>query len=182
MLLLHLQKKAGGDADSTVEEEIADNLYLLVKRFINIAEEYPILVMDNIKIQANIEDDYVMSRYGDLYLPAGCRLRIPTYSPDFNQVAEHTVACVKQETKNAMYVRCSSNAQLDGRGLQHMVEKVLRAIKSGELYNVSVARNVMRMPFVWQVIGSSKVTVLTDPRTGRQYNGTEGNWAPPGLN
>jgi hypothetical protein len=179
---LHLQTKRRADALSTVEAEIADNLHFVVEGFRQKTGCDPIIVMDNIKIQANIPDDWIDSRYDSENLPPGCRIRIPTYSPDFNQVAEHFVACVKEETKSMMYARCCTHPELTGRGLQWMVEQVMFKIKRGELYNGSVARNVMRMPFVWQVIASSVDTVLTDPRTGAQYKGTAGDWAPPGLN
>ena len=178
----HLQTKQGKDAKSTVELETADNLALIVEAFRDAAGEDPILVMDNIKIQANIPDDWIESRYGNTVLPSGCRLRIPKFSPDFNQAAEHTVACVKQETTNLVYKHCCKSGQLSAVGLQTMVEKVFQNIIKGELYNGSVAANVSRMPLVWQVISGSTDTGLVDPRTGATYQGTAGNWAPNGLN
>jgi hypothetical protein len=181
---LHLQTKDNKkDADSTVEEEIRDNLYFVIKNFrFETDGEDPILVMDNVNIQAGVPDDWVESRYGDFLLPAGCRLRIPTHSPDFNQVAEHFIALVKRETRNMVYQRCIEHGRLQETSMQWMVEVVFNKIKKGELYKGSVAANVQRMPLVWRVISSSKQTVVTDPCTGRQYKGTAGNWAPPGLN
>lgn len=181
-MMSHLQTKEHADAQSTVELETADNLYLIVKAFRHATGEDPILVMDNIKIQANIPDDWIESRYDNTWLPPGCRLRIPKYSPDFNQVAEHTVACVKHETASLVYKHCCKSGKLSPVGLQTMVEQVFRKIIKGELYRGSVAANVSRMPLVWQVISSSTDVVCVDPRTGARYQGTAGNWAPNGLN
>jgi hypothetical protein len=70
-LILHLQTKGKKDAQSTVEQEIADNLYYIVKTLKDAAGCDPILVMDNIKNQA-IPDDGINSRYGVHILPACC--------------------------------------------------------------------------------------------------------------
>jgi hypothetical protein len=86
---------AGHDAASTVTAEVADNLVLMIDKFKEATNEYPILMLDDMKIQANIPDRRIESRYGTRVLPEGCRLRFPAYSPDINQCVEHSIGVVK---------------------------------------------------------------------------------------
>jgi hypothetical protein len=179
---LHLQTKKNTEAESTEQLEIEDNLYFVVTKFREQAGEEPTLIMDNILIQAGVEDDWIDCRYGVLGLAAGCRIRITTHSPDFNQVAEHIIALGKRETRNEMYRLCCRTGVMRGRTLQWAVTQVFNKIKRGDVYKGSVAANVQRMPLVWRVIGSSQDTVVTDAHTGKKYKGVAGDWAPAGLN
>jgi hypothetical protein len=181
ILVTVLQTKAGDDAQSTVQEEIADNLYLIIQAFREATGEDPILVMDNIRIQAQIPDDLIESRYGDVVLPAGCRLRIPAHSPDLNQVAEHSVAAVKTESRMQLYRESVITGVLSPVGLQRIVEQVFHKFERGEIFRCGVEKNVLRMPFVWEVISGDEGSVVHHPESGEPYLCTAGNWAPGGL-
>lgn len=161
--------------------EIADNLYLIVKEFREVTGEDPILIMDNIKIQAQIPDDFIESRYGDIYLPAACRIRIPAHSPDLNQVAEHSVAAVKTETRAQLYAESVASGRLSPVGLQRIVEQVFHKFENAKIFAGGVVRNVLKMPWVWEVITGDAGSVVHHPETGEPYLCTGGNWAPGGL-
>lgn len=181
ILATDLQTKAGDDAQSTVQEEIADNLYLIIQAFREATGEDPILVMDNIRIQAQIPDDWIECRYGNALLPAGCRLRIPAHSPDLNQVAEHSVATVKTETRMQLYRESVISGVLSPVGLQRIVEQVFHKFENGEIFRCGVEKNVLRMPFVWEVIKGDAGSVVHHPESGEPYLCTAGDWAPAGL-
>lgn len=46
-----------------IELEVADNIYLMVQEFERRAGVQPITMRNNIRIQANIPDDKIESRY-----------------------------------------------------------------------------------------------------------------------
>lgn len=145
-------------------------MVLTLRHFKQVTGVSPILVLDNIKIQANIPYLVVHSRYGYETLDPGCRIRIPTYSPDFNQVAEHTVGNVKQKTRDRLY-GCSGNLQ--GRSLQHIVHQVVRH----DLHYEAVVQNVLRMPTTWGIISTPVGYTYTDA-AGKDHKGSGGWWPP----
>lgn len=153
-----------------MEAETEDNVVLALRHVKRVTGVSPILVLDNIKIQANIPDLVVRSRYGFETLDPGCRIRIPTYSPDFNQVAEHTVGNVKRITRNDLY-ECSGNLQ--GRSLQHMV---LQVVKHKLKYD-AVVQNVLSMPTTWGIISTPVGCTYTDA-AGKEHKGSGGWWPP----
>lgn len=165
-----MQTKQNKEAQSTVQDETADNVVLAVRHFKLMTGVSPILVLDNIKIQANIPDLVVASRYGFEALDPGCRIRIPTYSPDFNQVAEHTVGGVKRCTRNRLY-DCSGNLQ--SRSLQHIVREVVL----NDLHYDAVVKNVLQMPTTWGIISTPVGCTYTDAE-GKDHNGSGGWWTP----
>lgn len=132
----------------------------------------PILVLDNIKIQANIPDREIGSRYGIETLDEGCRIRIPTYSPDFNQVAEHTVGSVKRITRNNLY---DTSGDLQGKSLQHWVHEVV----VNRLHYDWVVANVLSMPITWGIISTPHGCTFTDA-AGKEHKGS-GGWWPPSM-
>lgn len=153
-----------------MEAETEDNVVLALRHFKRVTGASPILVLDNIKIQANIPDLLVRSRYGFEALLPGCRIRIPTYSPDFNQVAEHTVGNVKGHTRERLY---SCSGSLQGRSLQHHVLQVLKK----DLHYESVVQNVLRMPTTWGIISTPVGCTYTDA-AGKDHKGSGGWWPP----
>lgn len=181
MFCTALQTKDGREAQSTVQQEIEDNLYLIVEKFRQATGEDPILIMDNIRIQAQVPDDMIDSRYGILQLPAGSRIRIPAHSPDLNQVAEHSIAAVKMATREQLYRESVVTGKLSPVGLQRIVEGVFHKFETAEIFTGAVVKNVEKMPWVWQVISGDEGVVIHHPETFEPYQCTGGDWAPGGL-
>ena len=107
---VHLQTKAGKAAKSTVAEEIADNLSLMLQRFERITGDKPVLVMDNARIQSCLPAGCINSDHGDVELPPQQRVKLPPHSPDMNQPVEQSVGAVKGDVigQEAEYVQKTS--------------------------------------------------------------------------
>ncbi len=164
-----LQTKAGRDAAATVHEETCDNVVLAIKQFKQSTGQMPILVLDNIKIQAMVPDRIIESRYGPEYLDDGCRLRIPTYSPDFNQVAEHVMAFIKRQVRNYLY---QLNGPMGAHTLQHALKKAIALIDHSH-----IVQNVQKMPTVWGIVSTDHGSMYTD-YDGKEHPGSGGWWPP----
>lgn len=164
-----------------MQQEIEDNLCKIVEEFRAKTGEDPILIMDNIRIQAQVPDDLIDSRYGLMPLPAGSRIRIPAHSPELNQVAEHSIAVVKMETRAQLYHESAFTGKLSPVGLQRIVEQVFHRFERADINAGAVVKNVEKMPFVWEVITGDEGAVVHHPETGVPYLCTGGNWAPGGL-
>ena len=153
-MLPFLQTQAGREAAATVTEEACDNVVLAIRAFREKTGVDPILVLDNVKIQAKIPDEWIPSRYGWECLPAGCRVRIPTYSPDFNQVAEHTIAFIKKEVRNYLYTLAGN---IGDHTLQQAVKHAVKLIG-----HQHIAKNVLKMPTVWGIVSTDHGSTYTD--------------------
>lgn len=173
---------------STVEQEVHDNLYLLLKKFEEkTGGQQPRLVLDNIRIQANVPDEQIDSRYGVLDLPEGTRVRIPPHSPDCNQVVEHAIGTVKDDITGQLYEQSVINPLIDATKLRKMAVTTFKAFEKGDIYKGSVKANVMRLPDVWGLIATptdEEYTITTGllPGHSKVYHGTGGDWAPSGWN
>lgn len=184
--IVYLQTKQGKPAQSTVQLEVEDNLFLLVTHFHRkTGGLYPVLVLDNIRIQDNVADDVLDSRYGWLSLPTGSRIRIPTHSPDCNQVVEHVVAAVKDGVAGELYHQALQNPVITAEQLTHMGKAVFDKFKNKQLYKDGVAANVAKLPDVWGLIATPvdqqyQTTTHKCPSHNRTYTGTGGDWAPSG--
>lgn len=172
---LHLQTLAGHNAASTVTVEVADNLWKMCHWFYQHTGEWPIVMMDNIKIQANIPDRVIESRYGTLTLPEGCRLRFPAHSPDINQCVEHAVGVVKEAAADQVFSECCQQVQFTDVSLRRIFQGVFNRFKSGELYPKGVEHNFDKLPAVIQVIGSQEGAIVQDNK-GKEHYGSGGNW------
>ena len=144
---------------------------LAIREFRRVTGEMPFLVMDNIKIQAKIDDVQIESRYGYEYLDEGQRIRIPTYSPDFNQVAEHSIAFIKRNVRNYLY---GFNGQVGQHTLQQAVKTAI-----GKFDHEHIAKNVARMPTVWGIVSTDYGSTYTDYQ-GKDHPGS-GGWWPPSM-
>ena len=169
LLLPALQTLKGELAQSTVSQETADLLYLIVHKFQRYTKENPILIMDNIRIQGRIPDDKIVSRYGTIQLPPDCRVRFPPNSPDFNQPAEHMVAEIKKEMRNLLYKQCAIDSELPKMGLQHIFNSAMTRIKKGEVYKNGVLHDVQSMPVFWGIVSTDKGEEFIEPA----YRGKE---------
>lgn len=184
-----MQTLEGTLAQSTVSAEIADLLYLIVRKFIRYTGEQPILVMDNVRIQARIPDDKIVSRYGTIDLPADCRIRIPPHSPDFNQPAEHMIAEIKKLMRRLLYHQCMKTKGVLQRGdLMTIFNNAMLKIKRKKVYKNGVLHNVMKMPTVWGIISTPKGEQYIEPAYRGQQNppkkavheGSGGDWPHAG--
>lgn len=169
LVLPFLQTKAGREAAATVHEESCDNVVLAIRQFKQLTRQMPILVLDNIKIQAQVPDRIIDSRYGQEYLDEGCRVRIPTYSPDFNQVAEHVIAFIKREVRNYLY---KLNGPMGAHTLQQAVKTAV-----GLIEHQHIAKNVLKMPTVWGIVSTDHGSIYTDYE-GKEHPGSGGWWPP----
>lgn len=171
----HLQRQDGADAQSTVTLEVADNLHLMVDRFRQITGENPIIMMDNVKIQAKIPDERIESRYGTITLPPGCRLRFPPYSSDIDQVAEHTIAAVKGAATEQLFEECGREVHFTEVSMQRIFKDVFRRFEKGQMYPKGVEHNVAKLPTVLKVIASEEDEWFTDVH-GKRHHGSNGDW------
>ena len=169
---------------STVAEEIADNLYLMITDFRDKARVEPILVMDNIRIQSCIPADYIRSRYGDIILSAGQRDKLPAHSPDLNQPAEQGVCAVKGDVIGQLADfaqrldphKCCITADQ----LRMMGKRAAENFAKGACFKGGVENSVHRMPDVWRVVAADADEMVVVQGHGNQQ-GTAGDWAPAGL-
>lgn len=189
MMFMHLQTQQGKEAQSTVQMEAEDNLKLVIDRFRNIAGTEPRVVMDNIRIQAGIDDQRIEGRdpQHPVLLPEGHRIRIPTHSPDCNQVAEHSIAALKDDVIRQLYEQSQLDTTITAEQLRLMGKKAFERFEQGQFYKGGVAHNVARMPDVWGLIATPSAeeyttTTHTEPHHNSTYHGTGGDWAPPGWN
>lgn len=173
---------------STVEQEVHDNLYLLLKKFEEkTGAQQPRLVLDNIRIQANVPDEQIDSRYGVLDLPEGTRVRIPPHSPDCNQVVEHAIGTVKDDITGQLYEQSIKNPVINGDKLRSMGVTTFKRFEKGEIYRGAIKANVEKLPDVWGVIATPTdeeyiVTTSALLQHTKVCHGTGGDWAPPGWN
>ena len=181
-----MQTKSGTQALSTVSQEIADLLYLIVQRFRKYAHEDPILVMDNNRIQSCLPDDKISSRYGTIDLPPSSRLRIPPHSPDFNQPAEHIIAEIKKQMRSLVVQHCARSGKLQPADLQKIWRAAVNKIKKKKVYVGGVAKNVLKMPVVWGIISTPKGQTWVEaayrdqqnPPKKAKHTGSGGDWPP----
>jgi hypothetical protein len=147
----------------------------MVKRFREVAGEHPIIMMDNVRIQANIPDRTIKSRYGTTTLPRGCRLRFPPHSSDIDQVVEHTVGAVKGAATEQVFDECCRQVVFSHASLQRIFWEVFQRFEKGELYHLGVEHNMRKLPFVLKVIAAGENEWVTDSN-GKQHLGSNGDW------
>lgn len=180
---VYLQTKQGKEAQSTVAEEIADNLYLMMDRFKKKTGSYPILVMDNIWIQSCIPCDEIDSSYGRIEVPEDNRLKIPAHSPDFNQTAEQSVCAVKLDVIRQVGELAQSSdptkCRITAVQLRKMAENTKVRFEKGLIFPDGVRKSVRRMRTVYELVGSD-ADVEVSVSEHKKLNGTAGHWAPPG--
>lgn len=155
--------------------EIADNLYKMVKRFRKLTGEDPIIMMDNVKIQANIPDTTIESRYGTIQLPEGCRIRFPPHSSDINQVAEHSIAAVKGGVTEQVFAESCREVTFTDHSLQRIFKDQFKLFENGKLHPRGVEHNFAKLPTVFKVIASGEDEWFTDEH-GKRHHGSHGNW------
>lgn len=170
-----LQTKKGKDAQSTVEAETADNLYLIYQAFKARTDDEPIFQMDNIRIQANIPDDRIDSRYGTARLEKGQRIRIPPYSPDINQVVEHAVGAIKDSVIDQLADESARGVEFSKASLQRIVTEAFVKFEKGQLRPGLVARNVRKLPYVWKAISLPLGEIFIDDEH-HTHHGSGGDW------
>ena len=171
-----LQTKKGTDAKSTVEMEVQDNLYLMVQHFMKeTGGQTPKIMMDNIAIQSGIEDGKIDSRYGTIVLPRADRIRFPPYSPDINQVVEHSVGAIKTGALNGIYTHVASHTRMHPHSLQAIVKQQVQLFKKGELFKGGVLHNIQKLPSVIKAISLPEGQCFTDAR-GKVHYGSGGDW------
>jgi len=181
-----MQTLKGDLGKSTVSKETADLLYLLVRRFRTRTGENPILVLDNNRIQERIPDDRIVSRYGSIDLPSECRFRIPSYSPDFNQPAEHAVAEIKKQMRGLLFKRCAHSGQLASGDLQKIFNQAVGMLRKGMQYKGSVLKDVKGLVVLWGIVSTPKGQNFTElqyrntpnPPKKAVHPGTGGGWPP----
>ena len=178
---LYLQTKGHQAAMSTVAEEIADNLSLMLDHYKKATGEYPVLVMDNARIQSCIPADFIESRHGDIMLQPQQRVKLPAHSPDLNQVAEQSVAAVKQDVIGQL----ADHAQADkGVVTPEMLTRMGRIASenfaAGRVFKDGVRHSVYRMPDVWAVVAADDGSEVHTASHGVQL-GRAGDWAPAVL-
>ena len=166
---------------STVAEEIADNLSLMLDHYKKATGEYPVLVMDNARIQSCIPADFIESRHGDIMLQPQQRVKLPAHSPDLNQVAEQSVAAVKQDVIGQL----ADHAQADkGVVTPEMLTRMGRIASenfaAGRVFKDGVRHSVYRMPDVWAVVAADDGSEVHTASHGVQL-GRAGDWAPAVL-
>ncbi len=178
---VHLQTKTGKTAVSTVAEEIADNLSLMLQRFTEVTGEDPVLVMDNARIQSSIPADCIESKLGDVTLQPQQRVKLPAHSPDLNQVAEQSVGAVKGDVigQLADHVQAGKGG-ITAVQLTQMGKLAAQRFARGELFAGGVRKSVHRMPDVWAVVGADEGSQVAVVGHGT-LQGTAGDWAPAGL-
>lgn len=137
--------------------------------------EDPIIMMDNIRIQANVNDKVIKSRYGTVTLPGGCRIRFPAHSPDINQVVEHTIGAIKGGISSQVFDECARKVKFSKMSLQRIFRETIRRFEKGELYPRGVEHNFEKLPVVLEVISAPEGQIFMD-RNGKARVGSGGNW------
>lgn len=171
-----------------MQEEVEDNLFKVLQKYQARAPgQQPRLVLDNIRVQANVADDQISSRYGVLDLPPDTRIRIPAHSPDCNQVVEHAICAVKDDITGQLYYQSLRSPVMDGVKLRSMAWNTFQRFEKKKIYDGAVKANVERLPDVWGLIATPSdqeytTTKHVQPTRNRAYPGTGGDWAPPGWN
>lgn len=178
---VHLQTKAGKAAKSTVAEEIADNLSLMLQRFERITGDKPVLVMDNARIQSCLPAGCINSDHGDVELPPQQRVKLPPHSPDMNQPVEQSVGAVKGDVigQVADYVQKTSKP-ITAADLTRMGRLASQHFAAGLVFRDGVKKSVHRLPDVWAVVGADADTEVAVPGHPNLH-GTAGDWAPAPL-
>jgi hypothetical protein len=178
---VHLQTKAGKPALSTVAEEIADNLVLMMRRFQAKTAAEPVLVMDNARIQSCIPADCIQSNHGDIYLTQAQRVKLPAHSPDLNQPAEQAVGAVKGDVIQQVAKHVQVNKKrITAAEFTNMGKKAAENFAEGKVFAGGVKKSVHRMPDVWAVIAADEGVEVHIPGH-HKLHGTAGDWAPPEL-
>jgi hypothetical protein len=172
-----LQTKKGRDAESTVEEEVRDNLYLMVKHFREVTGEEPIIMMDNIRIQANVPDKKWECRYGWMEMDDDLttRIEIPTHSPDINQVVEHSIGAIKSGITDMVFTEVAEHTVYSEVSLMRVCKAVMKKFEKGELFRKGVAHNFAKLPTVLEVIAAEEGEEVWDEK-GKLHTGSGGNW------
>lgn len=171
-----LQTKDNKVAKGTVEAEIADLLYLTIQRWREVVPaEEPYLILDNVNIQSGIPDQHIASRYGQIDLPAGHRIRIPPFSPDCNQVAEHSVAACKTEIAYEAFTEFTRGQEINPHTLQTIAKRVMQRFEKGEIYADGVRHNVHSMPVFWKELSTPEDQSWVDAK-GHTHWGSGGDW------
>ncbi len=132
-------------------------------------------MMDNVKIQANIDDREFESRYGTTTLPEGCRIRFPPHSSDIDQVVEHSVGAVKGAATEQVFAECCKKTVFSNASLQRIFKSVFKKFEDGELFHLGVEHNMRKLPTVLKVIASEEDEFFTDDR-GKRHKGSNGDW------
>jgi hypothetical protein len=151
----------------------------MVEKFRNVTGEDPIIMMDNVRIQANIPDKIIESRYGTITLPEGCRLRFPPHSSDIDQLVEHSIGAVKGAATDKVFDECCHGVVFSGESLRRIFKGVFKRFEKGELYHRGVERNMRKLPTVLRIIASGEDEWFTDP-DGKQHHGSNGDWPNAG--
>lgn len=172
-----LQTKKGKDAESTVEEEVRDNLYLMVEHFREVTNEEPIIMMDNIRIQANVPDKEWSCRYGDMQMDKQLmtRITIPKHSPDINQVVEHSIGAVKAGITEMVFMEVAEQTVYSEHSLMRVCKEVMKKFEKGEIFKDGVKNNFAKLPTVMEVIAADEGEVVWDEK-GKAHTGSGGNW------
>lgn len=163
-----------------MQQEVEDNLYLMVERFREVTaasglQEDPIIMMDNIRIQANVNDRVIKSRYGTVTLPEGSRIRFPPHSPDINQVVEHSISAVKGGMSSQVFDDCAGKKHFNKMSLQRIFEKTIGKFETGQLFPRGVEHNFEKLPVVLEVISAPDGQIFMD-RHGKTRVGSGGDW------
>lgn len=138
-------------------------------------QEDPIIMMDNIRIQANVDDRVIRSRYGTVTLPEGCRIRFPPHSPDINQVVEHSISAVKGGMSNQVFDDCAAKKHFSKMSLQHIFKQTVRKFEDALLFPRGVEHNFEKLPVVLEVISAPNGQLIID-RHGKTRVGSGGDW------
>lgn len=154
---------------------MADNLYKMVEVFQKQTGVQPHIMMDNIRIQKNIRDDLIVSRYGNMHMGQGTRIRFPERSPDINQVVEHSIGAVKSAIIGELFTRAAEKKKFDPKTLISITTAQMKRFEKGQLFNNGVKHNFNKLPTVWEVIGSPEGQLVIDPN-GKVHTGSGGNW------
>lgn len=154
---------------------MADNLYKMVEVFQKKTGVQPHIMMDNIRIQKNIPDDIIVSRYGNINMKPGTRIRFPERSPDINQVVEHSIGAVKSAIIGQLFTMAAEKKKFDPNILMRITTAQMRRFEEGKLFNNGVKHNFNKLPTVWEVIGSPEGQLVIDPN-GKVHTGSGGNW------
>lgn len=147
----------------------------MVKKFREVTEEDPIIMMDNVRIQANIPDEEFDSRYGMTTLPPGCRKRFPPHSSDIDQVVEHTVGAVKGAATEQVFKECCEQVKFSAATLRRIFKNVFKKFEDGELFHLGVEHNMRKLHTVLKVIASEEDEWFTGS-DGRRHHGSAGDW------
>jgi len=168
-----LQKKdTGEEAASTTQEEFEDNLYLICMEFHKQTKQLPIVCYDNVKFQSITDATSVCHGDKDPRVDSISLIKVdqPTYSPDMNRAIEHVFGEVKPMVRADIY-KAARDFSNPAKLLTTVVE-AFNKLKPG-----SVARDVMGLPLLWQVLSTPAGITFQDEK-GKLHVGTGGDHPP----